>query len=929
MRVPPAVATLAASGAAGGLIVMLTDGVIRYWGSGPVGLMGVAGLATLALAAAPRAAGLVGLGAAAASGALVAGAPWILPGVAARGVGSPGMLAVVAATLAFAGAAPLRAALGRAGAGGVALGVGVAAILHGSGLSALAPAVYLLGTGTALATDPVQGRLAPPRRGSSSLAWIAVLPVALVLLGWSLVRAPLDPSPAPTLAGLATGFVTAALVRGRPGALLAVAGVAALAAAGRAGPAEVLELLGPAAGLWTAVGLGGVAGASCGALGLARATGPVLLGAAVVVGMVLPRLDTRLGRVASGSAATLAGDPLGLGRLAARREAAVLRHASVGVHGAVALWQADERVFVELDGTVADPGTRTGAAERLAGTLAAAATPGRALARVAGDDLGLATGALRAQAFLRVDVAVPSAPLARAQALAVPELGDTWLHPGVRLLERPAAAVARLGERADVVVEIARVGWTDARRTLPDAAAVRASLRSLRPAGVYVLALGSPTVDPARFHRVLDAVARAAPQATAWYPPDGADTALVVVPASPRPLAWAGFERAVAADLEALSRWSIREAVDLAGLVWAPLPSPSRVAPSPLTLPAEPGRPGPLPLLDLPGSGFDPAPLFDAAAPAVRLRERHQALDRFAEVLRAAASGQVTRSVDLARELSRSPAGARAVEPLVRPHLDRARAAMRRAEQEGGGGRSWSEAEAALATARLVHPGFPETLCAEAELAERRGAAADAEARWARCLEADPRSLAALDGLARLRRARGDLLGAEAALREATLGHADTWTTHHNLGVFLLAVGRADEAERELRQAVVLQGEAAAPSSAPDRALTRLYLASGRPALALASANRAATLDPGAETLFLRGASRYELGQLDLAEADFLAALERDPRYALARGGLGQVQAARGQYALAAESFRAVLAVDPENAAARANLDRLAPLLRP
>lgn len=931
MRPPPALATFAAEVAAGALIGALIDAAIRFWGAGPDAILGVAGAALLALAWGARAEGAWGAAAVVATAGLLGGAPILLPALVAGVGGARGgeLLALAAAGAATLGAAPLRSPLRRAG----PAGMGVAVLAGALVLAPIPPealaAVYAGAGLLATAADPIQARLSGPRRAAGRAGPLVVLPMGAALGAWALVRAPLDPTPLPTLLGLGAGVLAAAWTRGRVAALLAVALTAAALALGKGGIEAQGARLGPHAGVWAALGLGTAAGAWCGALGVGRGAGAALLVAVGGVAMGLSRLDSSLGAAAAQVRVTLGPDAAARARHAERREAAVLRHASVGLGGAVALWQHDRRVYAELDGAVADPDTRTGTAERLAGTLAACTTAGRGLARVAGDDLGLATRALRAQGFLRLDVAVPSPAFARAQAAAVPELATAWVHPGVRLLTRPAGAVARVGDRADAVVEIARVGWSDARRGLPDAAGLAATRRSLAPGGVYVLALGSPTMDAPRFEGVLAAVAVAFPDATVWFPPDGADSALVVAPREPRTFAWEGFVRCLEADRATLRAWSLRAPEDLAGLLWAPVPGPGRRTVAPRDLPPEVGLPGPLPILDLDPGPFDPASRFSADAPADRLRERHAALTRFAEVLRAAASGQVSRSVDLARELSRTPGGARAVEPLVRPHLDRARAAMRRAAAEGEGSRAWAEAEAALSTARLVFPGYAETLCAEAELAERRGRVADASAKWQACLDADPRSLAALDGLARTRRAQGDLLGAEDALRDAVAAHGGVWTTHHNLGVFLLAVGRTDEAERALREAVVLQADSDRPIAAPDKVLARLYLATGRPALALASAERAVSMEGSAEARFLRGAARYELGQLDLAEADFLAALAADASYVLARGGLGQVQAARGQYALAAESFRAVLAADPDNAEARTNLARLEPLLQP
>ncbi len=172
------------------------------------------------------------------------------------------------------------------------------------------------------------------------------------------------------------------------------------------------------------------------------------------------------------------------------------------------------------------------------------------------------------------------------------------------------------------------------------------------------------------------------------------------------------------------------------------------------------------------------------------------------------------------------------------------------------------------------------------------------------------------------------------ASRACWRARGDRWTgrrkrSQHNLGVFLLETDRTAEAEALLQQAAALAGRETPPPTPPLVALARLYVGGGRPALALAAAERAVGLAPDDSLARgLRGAARYELGQLALAEEDFRAALASDPRQVLARGGLGQVHAARGEYDLAAAAFRTVLESDPQNAAARENLRRLGPLLQ-
>jgi tetratricopeptide (TPR) repeat protein len=247
----------------------------------------------------------------------------------------------------------------------------------------------------------------------------------------------------------------------------------------------------------------------------------------------------------------------------------------------------------------------------------------------------------------------------------------------------------------------------------------------------------------------------------------------------------------------------------------------------------------------------------------------------------------------------------------------------------GLGTRAWNDAEASIATARMLLPDAAEVRCTEGDLAAARGQLPRAEDAYLACAKADPDALSGWEGLARVRRALGNPTGTEEALRSALAAQPGLWTASHNLGVFLLEAQRWEEAEPLLTQAAALAGRTDKAAPASTLALARLHLATDRPALALAEAERALQLEPGRpDGLAYRGAARLELGQLPIAEADFRAALDADPRSTMARAGLGQVHAARGEYDLAAAAFRAVIDQDPRNEAARENLRRLGPLLQ-
>jgi hypothetical protein len=88
---------------------------------------------------------------------------------------------------------------------------------------------------------------------------------------------------------------------------------------------------------------------------------------------------------------------------------------------------------------------------------------------------------------------------------------------------------------------------------------------------------------------------------------------------------------------------------------------------------------------------------------------------------------------------------------------------------------------------------------------ERARRPGEAELAYAAALERWPSSLGAWIGLGNSRYARGDLAGAEAAFREATLRHPDSAAAFHNLAEVLGEVGRDDEASAAASRASALR----------------------------------------------------------------------------------------------------------------------------
>jgi len=744
------------------------------------------------------------------------------------------------------------------------------------------------------------------------------------VIGWSLARAPLDPTLLPWLVLVGAGAL-GLHVRARAAAAGVLLLGAALAALLALGPAALGMQVGARSGVLLAGALGLGAGLAAGSLGPTRALGPAALLLALSTGFVLRGLPDPVVGPSTAAWATFGHAEATRGRVDALRAAATPIARGLGPTGAVSLWRRERTVFAELDGTAADPTSRAGEAERFAGTLGACAAPRRERARVAGDDLGLVTQALLPHHFVAIDLAVPDRVLARAHASALPSLAAVLVHPSVRSISAPGPALLRYGEPADVVVQVARTGWTDGRSGRPDRRSLEAIRRSLRDDGVYVLAAGTIWAGPEALARLAHDLLEVFGEVTLWSPPSGADTALFLAGA-PR-IPWASVERCFEADARALRAQGVASATDLAGHLLA---GPTELARLP-----RPGSPSlglpdgivdepRLPLLEVDVSGFDPSTRLPDG-PTDVLRARHAAQAEFFALLRDARAAGTPLTLDRAREMA--PGNTQLVNTLVRPHLDRARQALARASREGLGSRGWQEAETALANARLLVPDLPEVHCVSGQLAEAKNDLARAGVEYAACVEGEPTNLTGLDGLARSQRVSGDVAAAEATLRRARTAWPDRWTTAQNLGVLLYGAGRYQEGERLLREAAQ-QGAATNPvPAAPHLALALLYLDTGRAGLALAEAERAKTLDPGPEPPALAGSARMQLGQYEAADRELRDALARDPDHVRARGELGRLQATRGQYALAAESFKAILERDPANLAARENLRKVQALV--
>lgn len=759
----------------------------------------------------------------------------------------------------------------------------------------------------------------PRRRGlHAALACLGAAMATVVLLSsWSLLRPALGPAPADAVLALA-GVAAAALAP--PGRLTALAGLVACGAA-----AALTQAATPSLG--AVVGLGG--------LGLGMVLRGVSSAPAVVLGLglacatyprVLAALPTEVVERATAAGVGLYGDADYRETLVRSRAENPPVLASLGHAGAARVWRAGTRVVAEIDGTLAGASTRARAAETMAGVLAGCASPARGRVLVLGDELGLVAMAAREQGFAGLDVAVGSGAVVSAVAELDRDARRAWLAAETRLVRLPGPALLHLGGPASAVVVVQRAAWTDATSMLPSRTMLAAA-RARAPEGAVVVVVPALGVPPEVLGAVLSTFASVFPNASLWLPPQGGEQALLV--GSSAPLAWAGVERCFAQSRGWLTTHGVADPVDLAGLAVAGtawLRALTTDEPPAFARAAAAASAKAIALGQLGLDDAGPVDTWAGAAPTEEIEARRQARRAALAVLDASASGSMAEAITRARALADTPGAQAALEPLVAPLLDRARAAAAQAQREGASSSRWGDAEGAVMAALLVHPGSAEAQCTRAEIAfARRQLDVSLEAFTA-CVERAPERVAGWEGLARARRLSGDLEGTEAALRKALSLAPNRLQPPLHLGILLTDLEQPDEAERWLRRAADLaQSGDAADKGRAHLALARLYVKTGRSRPALAEARRAEVESPSADSAYWTGAAQYQLGAASEAEASFRLALARDANHTGALNDLGMCLADRGAYPEAVDAFRRVLALDPTSSGASKNLERLRP----
>lgn len=166
-------------------------------------------------------------------------------------------------------------------------------------------------------------------------------------------------------------------------------------------------------------------------------------------------------------------------------------------------------------------------------------------------------------------------------------------------------------------------------------------------------------------------------------------------------------------------------------------------------------------------------------------------------------------------------------------------------------------------------------------------------------------------------RAIGRLEDAAAAHRRAIASDADYADAHNNLGSVLHDLGRLDEAEASYQRALAIKPDFALAHDNLGIALFGL----GQLDEALASHRRALALQPDrAETYRHVGNALRDLGRLEEAAAGYRRALELNPNDLEAHHCLGSVLLALGRAAEGVPSFRRALELKPNSAEVHNNL---------
>ncbi len=519
---------------------------------------------------------------------------------------------------------------------------------------------------------------------------------------------------------------------------------------------------------------------------------------------------------------------------------------------------------------------------------------------------------------------MPDAALADVLATADEGARRAWLSTEARLLRVPPRALLRARGEVDAVVEVVRVGWHDGRTAWPTSWHIEAAAKHVAKGGTHVLVLPGVGVDASVIAGAVRQFGEVWPVVGVFAAPQGAEHLILV--GSTLAIPWSGVERC-----HASAAWlrgdGVASALDLGSLALGDHHMARAIESHAVPGVGLPSEPALLPVAGLLSDANESEHVFGGNVPA-SLVERQTTRRSAMAVLLAGAGGDVRAAVERARELADQPGAGAAIDPVIAPMLDRARAAATAARAEGSDSPRWAEADASIEAALLMNPASAAARCLRGDIAMLRRRV-DEAARWyGECADREPESAAPWEGLARARMIQGDEEAAEEAFRAAVRVAPASWPAALNLGVFLRGRGEVEEAETWLRRAEERSATSTETGrTRPHLALAMLYLQTSRPMLALAEARRAEVDESTADSAYWTAAAQYELQAWSESEAGFRLALARRAGFVEAQNGLGLCLARRHDYGGAASAFRDVLARDPKNSVAREKLDLLRPIL--
>ncbi len=219
------------------------------------------------------------------------------------------------------------------------------------------------------------------------------------------------------------------------------------------------------------------------------------------------------------------------------------------------------------------------------------------------------------------------------------------------------------------------------------------------------------------------------------------------------------------------------------------------------------------------------------------------------------------------------------------------------------------------AKASASGPGRADVLAAVANFTLRRGKAVDALAVAKQAVEAGA-TPAALAAMARAQIRMEDAPGALVTADKAVAAGAGSAAAHIARGEALIAIGKAADAEAELRQAIQLDPKSALAYSR----LARAQLTLARPAEAVASARKATELDDKlGEGFAVLGVAILAQDQKNWSDAIGQAQQGAflDPDNPHVQAAVGRIFDANGQLEQAAKAYRQALNADPAYGPAR------------